>query len=147
MRILTKGRAVHRAVRLLRYEVSARDDGAFVVSVPVKTSTETNTRQNWYAVAGNAKREREATCLSLKGLHVEYPALIKSVKLTRHGLRLMDDDNLPGSMKRVRDQVAAWIAGNNTPDGKGDDSPTCGVAWSYDQVKGKEYGVVLELRY
>jgi hypothetical protein len=95
----------------------------------------------------NAKKQRIATCQALKLLTLSYPSLVKSVKLIRHGLRLMDDDNLPGSMKRVRDQVAAWIAGNNTPDGKGDDSPTCGVAWSYDQVKGKEYGVVLELRY
>jgi hypothetical protein len=98
-------------------------------------------------VSKHAKDVRLATCQALKGLHVEYPSLIKSVKLVRHGIKLMDDDNLPGSMKRVRDQVAAWIAGDNTPTGKGDDSPTCGVAWSYDQVKGKEYGVVLELRY
>lgn len=142
-----KERVVHRVVQLMRYSASARDDGAFVVTIPLQTATETNTRQMWYVVSRGAKKAREVTCLALKGLHVEYPSLIKSAKFTRHGLRLVDDDNLPGTMKRVRDQVAAWIAGNNTPDGKGDDSPTCGVAWSYDQVKGKEYGVVVELRY
>lgn len=151
MKRVNKGVPGLRAKKFLSLEYDASADGRwFSVSVPVHTESESNHRELHFIVARKAKEQRRVAAHALQFLTANTritPALVRAVKLTRHGLRLMDCDNLPGAIKRVRDQVAAWIAGDNTIKGKGDDSPTCGVEWSYSQVTGKEYGVVIELRY
>lgn len=67
-----------------------------------------NAREHHMARASRVKKERRQTALVL--LACTRPPLPCTVLLTRiapsNGL---DDDNLAGSLKGVRDQVAEWI--------------------------------------
>lgn len=76
------------------------------------------------------KAEREAVAWVLRAWHA--PALPCVVHMTRlapsNGL---DDDNLRGALKGVRDELARWL-------GVDDRSPL--VTWQYDQRRG-EYAV------
>ena len=51
--------------------------------------------------------ERQATAWALVGQ--ERPPIPCSVRLTRVGPGMLDDDNLVGAMKGVRDEVAKWL--------------------------------------
>lgn len=77
------------------------------------------------------KQEREATAWATAGK--KAPPVPCSVLLTRvspgNGL---DDDNLRGSLKGIRDELAAWL-------GVDDRSPL--VTWAYAQSRGKAWGV------
>lgn len=147
VRKINRGALGPRMKKFLKVGADASADGTWhSVTVPVLTESEANHREVWYAVAEKARLQRGATMQAMK-LTSADPKLVRSVHFIRYGIRTMDCDNLPGAIKRIRDQVAAWIAGDNTIKGKGDDSPTCGVAWTYAQVTGKERGVVIELRY
>lgn len=87
-------------------------------------------REHWRARARRVKSERRATALFL---HDSRPALPCTVLLTRVGpSNGLDDDNLRGSLKAVRDQVAQWL-------GVDDRSPL--VVWAYEQRRGKGWGV------
>ena len=100
------------------------------VSIPIRTGTGLNEREHWRARARRVKSERQATALFLRG---NRPALPCTVLLTRVGpSNGLDDDNLRGSLKAVRDQVAQWL-------GVDDRSPL--VAWTYAQRRAKEWGV------
>lgn len=59
------------------------------------------------------------------------------VRLTRHAPRVMDDDNLRGCLKAVRDGVAMSI-------GVDDGDP--GVQWEYAQELSDDYAVRVEVR-
>lgn len=82
------------------------------------------------------KAERQSTAWTVAGK--VPPALPCTVLLTRvspgNGL---DDDNLRGSLKGVRDEVAAWL-------GVDDRSPL--VTWAYDQRRSKVWAVAVEVR-
>lgn len=68
-----------------------------------------------------------------------------SIVLTRIAPRsLDDDDNLPTSLKYVRDQVAAEITGDYRP-GRADGDKR--IKWQYKQEKGapREYAVRIEI--
>lgn len=79
-----------------------------MILVPIKTGRGMNSREHWRARSKRVKAEREAVALLLNGK--EKPQLPCIVTLTRlapsNGL---DDDNLAGSLKAVRDQVAQWL--------------------------------------
>ena len=74
--------------------------------------------------ARRVKAEREAVAWMLR--MARRPTLPCVVTLTRATptARQLDDDNLRGAMKAVRDQVAEWI-------GVDDASPR--VTWRYEQ--------------
>ena len=78
----------------------------FIAGLVPKSTT--NEREHWAVKAGRAKKEREAALLKLqsKGRPPELPV---TVELTRHGVRLLDDDNLAAAFKSVRDGVADWL--------------------------------------
>ncbi|MBU6231397.1 hypothetical protein KGP36_01910 [Patescibacteria group bacterium] len=59
-----------------------------------------------------------------------------TVTLTRFGPRRLDDDNLAGSFKAVRDRIAQLM-------GIDDGSPL--VSWVYKQQPSKEYRVRIEI--
>lgn len=71
-----------------------------------------NAREHFHAKAKRVRKEREAAASALAGK--PKPPLPCSVLLTRcapsNGL---DDDNLVGSLKGVRDQVADWLGVND----------------------------------
>ena len=96
--------------------------------LPIRTYSLTNIRLHWAAKAKRAKAQRNAAIL------VRGHAVPCTVILTRVAPRLLDDDNLRGALKSVRDGVADRL-------GVDDRDPR--VAWEYKQEKGKpkEYAV------
>lgn len=105
-----------------------------MITVPIKTVPGLNAREPWQARSGRVKRERKAT---EKALHsVPKPPIPCSVLLTRVAPSAgVDDDNLSGSLKGVRDEVAKWIGV--------DDRQHTRVRYRYAQLKGP-WGVRIE---
>jgi hypothetical protein len=105
-----------------------------MMEIPIRTVSGLNVREHWRARARRVKSERDTTAWMLRP--AEKPALPCVVTLTRiapsGGL---DDDNLPGALKGVRDQIAAWIGV--------DDRERQIVRYRYAQRRGK-WGVGVE---
>lgn len=99
------------------------------VVVEVATVSEANSRDHHHTRAARVRRQREAVTSRLEGLHPEdrYHLAARRVRctLTRLGARALDDDNLTGALKGVRDAVAAWLGC--------DDGPSGPVTWAYGQ--------------
>ena len=98
-----------------------------MIVVPLKLGRGMNQREHPMARATRVKRERTAVAWLLKGQ--ARPAIPCTVLLTRvapsGGL---DDDNLSGSLKGVRDQIAEWLGV--------DDKDSATVRYLYTQLTG-----------
>lgn len=97
--------------------------------LPIKTVSEANRRDHWAARAKRAKAQRWAAFC-----YVPTHPLPCVVTLTRIGPRLLDDDNLRGALKAVRDGIA---------DRLGVDDADPRVEWRYAQRRGepRQYAV------
>jgi hypothetical protein len=118
----------------------ASDQRDVVVTLPVKTVSESNARGHWAGKARRTKALREAAGLVVVGmLRAEGMAPPCTVTLTRIAPRRLDDDNLRGALKAVRDGVA---------DALGVDDGDPSVSWDYAQARGaaKQYAVVVCIR-
>ncbi|MBL8600334.1 MAG: hypothetical protein JNK72_00275 [Myxococcales bacterium] len=117
--------------------LSRRSEGDVVVIglKGLQLVSELNAREHHHAKARRAAYQRQLISAALLGEMV--PALPLVVSIVRSGPRLLDDDNLAGSAKHLRDGVAAWAGV--------DDSPTSPVTWRYGQVRGG-YAVTIEIR-
>lgn len=97
------------------------------ILVSIRTAPGMNVREHHMKRATRVKKERRQTALVL--LACERPPLPCRVLLTRiapsNGL---DDDNLAGSLKGVRDQIAEWLGV--------DDRHRDRVAYRYAQERG-----------
>ncbi|MGL4648060.1 MAG: hypothetical protein ACRC1H_01530, partial [Caldilineaceae bacterium] len=79
-----------------------------IVCSGLQTAPGLNVREHWRARSTRVKRERNAVASALVGL--PRPALPCTVLLTRMAPSSgLDDDNLPGALKGVRDEVAKWL--------------------------------------
>lgn len=120
-----------------------------VVQVPVLTVSEANVRESWQARSRRTRAQRTATLAALLAesdrtagarLLARHGRL--AVHLERRGARALDDDNLRGALKHVRDEVAAWCGC--------DDGPRGPLAFSYGQQSGRQWAkapwVVVEVR-
>lgn len=115
------------------------------VVVPIRTTSKTNDRDHHQARSRKATDERDAVALLLtQSKEVAKTRMLKvggsqrpvltlsnsplpvSVSLTRISANFLDDDNVRGALKSVRDEVAAWI-------GVDDRDPR--VLWHYGQLK------------
>jgi hypothetical protein len=97
----------------------------FRFEVPVKVASTSNLREHWAAKHKRTDAQKRATrakCPPWTG----GPLLV--VTLTRVAPRRLDDDNLRGALKSVRDAVATWLRID-------DASPL--VRWEYAQETGK----------
>lgn len=103
--------------------------------VPVRTHNDLNCRQGWRIVWSRGKRQRTATATiaATQATQEQLPEKPLVVLLTRVGRGLMDDDNLQGALKHVRDGIADWLGV--------DDRHRHIVRYEYAQERGKEYGV------
>lgn len=120
-------------VRQVRAGDGQGDSGAARVAftIPIRTGTGLNDRGHWRVKARKVKAERQAAAWSTAGK--KAPPVPCTVLLARVGpSNGLDDDNLRGSLKGVRDELAKWL-------GVDDRSPL--VAWAYEQRRGKEWGV------
>ncbi|GEL74641.1 hypothetical protein [Myxococcus virescens] len=101
--------------------------------VPIKAQSTSNLREHWAAKHKRTDAQKAATrrrCPEWKA----GPLLF--VRLTRVAPRALDDDNLRGALKSVRDAVATWLRVD-------DRSPL--VGWLYAQAKGPEPLVTVEV--
>lgn len=94
------------------------------IEFPMVLPSVSNLREHWSQRAMRVKRQRAATWAALLGLSGPMPA---SVTLVRIAPRKLDDDNLRGALKAVRDQVAAHFDID-------DADPR--LEWKYLQAKG-----------
>jgi hypothetical protein len=79
-----------------------------MIVVPIRTVPGLNVREHFRARARRVKAERHATAWLLRGK--PKPALPCTVRLTRVAPSSgLDDDNLAGAVKGVRDQLAEWL--------------------------------------
>lgn len=93
-----------------------------------------NGRMHW------APRHREvkaiaATVRTMLSVH-RPPAGPWEVVLTRHGPR-MDDDNMAGVFKAIRDEIAKWLGV--------DDGNRRWVTWRYEGVESTQFGVAVRV--
>ena len=106
------------------------------ITIPIKVQTEGNANEHWRLRHARAVTQRLVTRAVLGGR--KLPPLPVRVTFTRIGKRLMDTDNLVGSFKHVRDEVAALY-------GVGD-GPNDPIEWAEPkQVIGKDYAVIAAL--
>lgn len=96
------------------------------------------THGHWRTKANRVKAERNNVRLfwHLTKGREKLPRPPYGVQLTRIGPRTMDDDNVQGALKHVRDEVAARLGVDD-----GDESK---VSWQYGQLKGP-YAVRIEV--
>jgi hypothetical protein len=101
--------------------------------LPIRIESCANLREHWAKRAGRAKAHRMAA------LAVPRHPLPCVVTITRIAPRKLDDDNLAGGCKALRDGIADRL-------GVDDGSPL--VQWRYDQRKGmpKQYAVEVVIR-
>lgn len=107
-------------------------------TIPIRTVSEANAHEHWRNRQKRAKAQRAATYLTVfKSELKRHPEV--TITLTRISPGTLDDDNLPSSMKHIRDELAAMM------DLPNDRHPS--VTWKYDQAKGKprEYAVRVEV--
>ena len=101
--------------------------------ISIKLPSLLNTRMSWQAMAALKKKQRKATKRAMKGALI--PPLPLLVTITRSGPVKLDDDNLQGACKYVRDQIAEEV-------GVDDGSPL--YTWKYEQKRGP-HGVEVEI--
>ena len=100
------------------------------VRIPIRTVSALNAREHWRVRQRRAKSEREAVAWAMScTVAVPIPCV---VTIIREGKGTLDDDNLQGAGKHVRDAVADWL-GVNDNDKR--------VSWMYEQRKAKDYSV------
>lgn len=109
--------------------------------LPLRTVSESNSREHWYAKALRAKIQKKSIWYAFNEDRPNIP-LPCIVKLSRKGPRLLDSDNLQSSFKAIRDQVADQII-PGLPPGRADGDPR--IEWQYDQSKDKVYSVQIEV--
>jgi hypothetical protein len=96
-----------------------------------------NAREHWRVRSSRVKRERTAAHWHL--VNEKRPPLPVVVRLVRIAPRALDDDNLQGVFKAIRDGVA---------DAYGiDDKDRSRIRFEYDQERGAahQYGVRIEV--
>ena len=113
---------------------------SFRVMASIRTVSAANAREHWAVKAKRNKTERTA----IRAYFDSCPPSLRLtdsnliVSFTRFGKRLLDDDNLAGSFKAIRDEVAACL--------ERDDGPKAGIRWVYSQETAKEYWIEIEVR-
>lgn len=116
-----------------------QDRRVLTVRLPLATKSLTNMRTHWAAKARLAKGQRTPVALVMRTAFAAHPAqLPATVTLTRIAPRTLDDDNLRGALKSVRDGVADAL-GLDDRDGR--------VRWGYAQRKGQARELGIEIRY
>jgi hypothetical protein len=108
-------------------------------SMPVRVSSETNSRESWPAKYRRKKAQKKETHVEWKsharGKKIALPCV---VRLTRIGSRRLDDDNLGESFKAIRDQIASEI-------GVDDGSELIKFEYAQEAIGRRTYSVRVEV--
>lgn len=107
------------------------------LQLPVVVVSEANQREHWTKTARRAKDQR-ATVTNALGPAMWHCDKRYRIAFTRlwPGGRPLDDDNLRGAFKHVRDAVALWI-------GVDDGSKT--LSWDYSQERAEGNGIRIRI--
>ncbi len=107
------------------------------VVASIKVISEANSHTHWRLRQKRAKDQRSAAKRAL-GPDIKGPPPPYVITLTRIGPRTLDDDNLAGAFKHVRDGVADWLRIDD-----GDKR----LSWRYEQRRGlpKEYAAEIRI--
>jgi hypothetical protein len=107
---------------------------ARAVRIPIRTGRGLNDRVHHYARAKKVKEARGNARMVVmqRARNWTLPCVIT---LTREGPGTLDDDNLQGALKAIRDGIA---------DALGIDDRNPVVKWEYAQVRMKQWGVLVE---
>lgn len=101
------------------------------LTIPLKVTYTLNSRLHWSQRAKMRKAERGAVVLAFATCGMRprppQPHWRWNIALTRVGPREMDDDNVAGALKAIRDEIAKQL---------GVDDRDKRVTWTYHQVKG-----------
>lgn len=109
-------------------------------SIPMKVRSEANERGHWRTKAKRVREQKHSVRLMLDSIGRDIARdTITDVRFVRLGKRLLDDDNLAGGFKAIRDAVGEWT-------GRGD-APDCGNSWSYAQELSKTYEIRIEVTH
>ena len=105
------------------------------VDIPIRTARGLNSREHHFVRHARNRKEKEAVGWYLRQRQKPHtPCVILLIRIApSEGL---DDDNLQGSLKAVRDAVAEWLGV--------DDKLRHVVAYEYLQERGPEWGVRIE---
>ena len=110
-----------------------------IIHVPVRLESEANRRDHWAKKAARGKKQRAIVATHLRMAHIKRDDQY-TVTITRIAPRELDTDNLAGSAKAVRDEIAMWLGV--------DDGPRGPVTWAYGQrAEGKLYGCEITVRW
>lgn len=101
-----------------------------IIEIPTKIVSEANKRDHWAQAHQRHKTQRNKTIWELyaKGVPKKLPVKITLMKV---GGRKMDDDNLIGAFKYIRDAAAEYFIPGKLP-GRADDSSQ--ISWEYSWV-------------
>ena len=107
------------------------------ITLPIKIKSELNIREHWSVRHKRHKKLHKLIWLSFLP-HKASISLPCVITLTRVAMRALDDDNLIGAFKTIRDYVADQII-PGLKMGRADGDPR--ITWKYEQRKGlpKEY--------
>lgn len=103
--------------------------------IPCKTVTESNAKEFWRVKYARSKQQRAITAQVVAPL--EKPSIPCVVQFTRVSRGIMDDDNLPSSIKHLRDEIAKWLGV--------DDRHRHIVRYEYDQRRGAPPCIEVEI--
>lgn len=116
------------------------------VLIPLRTVSALNAHELWQARNRRTKAERAETDVALRRrMGWQAQAAFKRelaaggrlvVTLERRGRGTLDDDNLRGALKGVRDEVASWL-GINDRDER--------VRWDYEQSRWRTWSVLVRI--
>lgn len=140
MRARVKRAPKLRGVKRLVTFAFIGDDERATLLLPILTVSESNrnTREHFSVAGTRHKTQKTATRSFLREAIGAGGVVYRTVKLTRLATQALDSDNLPPSMKYIRDELARWMGV--------DDGPKGPVTWEYDQCVSGAYGVLVELR-
>ncbi|MDP1543175.1 MAG: hypothetical protein Q8L99_08500 [Polycyclovorans sp.] len=103
----------------------------YSATLPLRIQSAANLREHWAVRSKRVKSER----LAALALSITLPLPVV-VTLTRIAPRPLDDDNMIGGFKALRDGIADRL-------GVADNDPR--VKWTYGQERGKRYAVRVEV--
>lgn len=105
--------------------------------LPIKTVSESNSSEHWSKKHKRHKAQRHRISVAFME-HRKPIQLPCTITMTRLAPRKLDDDNLRGALKWIRDAIADQIIPGKAC-GRADDDER--ITWQYGQESAKEQGV------
>lgn len=117
------------------------DNKLFECFIPVGTVSESNMRDHWRSRHRRSKSQKQAVQLFFTpSLGSDFTSI--DIILTRQSAGILDTDNLPGSLKAIRDAVADVLIPGLAP-GRADGDVR--LRWIYEQKRDPEIGVRVQI--